>query len=120
MIIAKTMTFDITDICPSVRNVYGNADEVWINGQSGFSVDLEVQALSALIEALTEAKRLMTAGAPSVPSAPAPARGIEDCDGDIWTLAPDGRRYTSPYEKTDVRTIQQIERSYGPVTELRD
>jgi hypothetical protein len=80
------------------------------------SVGYSIDDVTALIEALTEAKRLMTAGAPS---APADAPRLQDCDGDIWSLDDNG----STYSLDRVRqgwTRERVEEEWGPVTELRD
>lgn len=107
--------FEITEVCPKINSLVFDCDGLRIDeGPGAHSLGLTADDVLKLIEALTEAHRLMTA---TTPSALGPAPRLEDRDGDIWTLDPDGETYN--FDGLH-HSRERVEREWGPVTELRD
>lgn len=107
--------FEITEVCQGVGALRFDGDVLRLDESSlAHSVGYSADDVLKLIEALTEAHRLMTA---TTPTDPAPR--LKDRGGDIWTLEDDGETYSLTGFRSHW-SRECVERQYGPVTELRD
>jgi hypothetical protein len=115
----QNIGFEITDISDKIEALKYDGQTLRIQESSlAHSIGLTAYDVDALIEALTEAKRLMTATPATPTSTLTPARQIRDRDGDVWTLLPAGEHY---FESGGAHlALSKIKERYGPVTELPD
>lgn len=113
--------FEITEVCQGVGALRFDGDVLRLDESSlAHSVGYSADDVLKLIEALTEAHRLMTATTPIVSATPvSPAPHLKDRGGDIWTLEDDGETYSLTGFRSHW-SRECVERQYGPVTELRD
>ncbi len=86
--------FEITDVCPGIISVSFDGETLRLDQTEIAGADrLSVDDVTKLIEALTEARRLMTVGALTI-AQPSRPRRLKDGSGDIWVLDANGETYT--------------------------
>ncbi len=119
---ATSKGFEITAICPGIISVSFDGETLRLDQTEIAGADrLSVDDATKVIEALTEARRLMTAVGTPVTSGP--PRRLKDSSGDIWLLDDNGETYSYEGEQGGEYsnwTRAKLEERYSEITELPD
>lgn len=114
--------FEITEICQGIGALRFDGEVLRLDESSfAHSVGFSADDVTKLIEALTEARRLMAGG--GAPTPVGPPRRLMDTSRDIWLLDDNGETYSYEGEQGGQYsnwTRARLEARYGEITELPD